>query len=106
MIMPCINCTSASDCGGSLALVVGGSVRVGCPGAPGWTTTGVGPDCCAKSEGNESVIVLATRSAVGANLITERSLGLTIDVMMPKGSRLGFTLPQSGTGSGGVSPGI
>src|SRR6185503_16260908 len=38
--MPCMNCTSAGDAGGSLALIVGGRVRVGFPGAPGWTTTG------------------------------------------------------------------
>src|SRR5215471_2360560 len=45
-----MNCTSAGEAGGSVPLVVGGRVRVGFPGAPGWTTTG-GPDsvcpaCC------------------------------------------------------------
>ena len=41
MIMFCMNCVSAGECGGNVARVVGGNVRVGCPGAPGWTTTGV-----------------------------------------------------------------
>lgn len=44
MIMFCMNCVSAGECGGNVARVEGGSVRVGWPGAPGWTTTGV---CCA-----------------------------------------------------------
>ena len=37
--MPCMNATSACDRGGSLALVDDGSVLLGCPGAPGCTTT-------------------------------------------------------------------
>jgi len=41
MIMPCMNCTSAAELGGSVALVEGGNVLVGWPGAPGWTTIGV-----------------------------------------------------------------
>jgi len=36
-----MNCASAAEAGGSVALVVEGRVRVGFPGAPGWTTTGV-----------------------------------------------------------------
>src|SRR5260370_35899901 len=48
MIMPCRNSTSACDRGGSVALVDGGSVLLGLPGAPGCTTTGVaGSVCCA-----------------------------------------------------------
>src|SRR5260370_23840588 len=47
MIMPCTNSTSDCDRGGSVALVDGGSVLLGLPGAPGCTTTGVaGPVCC------------------------------------------------------------
>jgi hypothetical protein len=45
--MCCMNCTSAGEFGGSLALVEEGKVFVGFPGAPGWTTTG---DCCAKTD--------------------------------------------------------
>src|SRR5687768_6069613 len=49
MIIPCINSTSFGERGGSIALVEGGSVRVGWPGAPGWTITGfAGSACCAK----------------------------------------------------------
>src|SRR5262249_35026491 len=45
-----MNCTSAGETGGSVARVVGGRVRVGFPGAPGWTTTGFdGVACCAKT---------------------------------------------------------
>lgn len=50
MIMPCMNSTSACDRGGSVALVDAGSFLVGCPGAPGWTTTGVvASGCCARA---------------------------------------------------------
>ena len=45
-----MNCASAGEAGGSVALVVGGRVRVGFPGAPGWTTTGVdGAAFCAET---------------------------------------------------------
>jgi len=45
-----MNCTSAGEVGGSVARVVGGRVRVGFPGAPGWTTAGVdGEVCCAET---------------------------------------------------------
>src|SRR6266436_5914959 len=40
MIMSCIKSTSACDRGGSVALVDGGSVLLGFPGAPGCTSTG------------------------------------------------------------------
>src|ERR1700684_942166 len=40
MIMPCMNATSAFERGGSVACVSEGSVLLGLPGAPGWTTTG------------------------------------------------------------------
>jgi hypothetical protein len=43
-----MNSTSACDRGGSVALVDGGSVLLGLPGAPGCTTTGLpGSVCCA-----------------------------------------------------------
>ena len=62
MIIPCMNCTSAGERGGSVALVDGGKVRVGWPGAPGWTTTGVaGLVCCAQtgSENNNASVLPA-----------------------------------------------
>src|SRR5258708_37371059 len=47
MIMPCMNSTAGCERGGSLALVDGGRVLLGFPGAPGCTTTGVaGSVCC------------------------------------------------------------
>src|SRR5215468_5417929 len=45
-----MNSTSFGEAGGSVPVVFDGSVRVGCPGAPGWTITGaVVSACCAKS---------------------------------------------------------
>src|SRR6185436_16375891 len=60
-----MNCASAGEAGGSVALVVGGRVRVGFPGAPGWTTTGVdGAVCCARTrKENKLARVLAAASA-------------------------------------------
>src|SRR5438270_1538093 len=50
MIMPCMNSTSAGERGGSFAVVEEGSLLLGLPGAPGWTTTeGAGPLCCART---------------------------------------------------------
>src|SRR5216684_2051451 len=46
MIMPCMNSTSACERGGSVALVDGGSVLLGLPGAPGCTTTGFTGSVC------------------------------------------------------------
>src|SRR5215213_6998309 len=43
MIIPCMNSTSFVERGGSIALDDDGNVRVGCPGAPGWTTFGSDP---------------------------------------------------------------
>ena len=49
--MSCMNFTSASEGGGNVARVEDGSVRVGCPGAPGWTTIGAGGStCCAETD--------------------------------------------------------
>lgn len=64
MIMPCMNCTSAGEAGGSVALVVEGRVRVGLPGAPGWTTTGDGGEvCCAQTrKGTKLPRVIAAAS--------------------------------------------
>src|SRR5260370_20934962 len=45
-IMPCMKSTFAGDRGGSVALVDGGSVLLGLPGAPGCTTTGFAGSGC------------------------------------------------------------
>jgi len=60
-----MNCASDGEAGGSAALVVGGRVRVGFPGAPGWTTTGVdGEVCCAETrKENKLARALAAASA-------------------------------------------
>jgi hypothetical protein len=46
MIIPCMKLTSASERGGSVARVDGGSVLLGFPGAPGCTTTGFAESVC------------------------------------------------------------
>ena len=78
MIMPCMNCASAGEVGGNAALVVEGRVRVGLPGAPGWTTTGVpGAACCAQTlKENKLAKVLAAASTQehAATLNTTRIL--------------------------------
>lgn len=43
-----MNSTSFAECGGNVARVEAGSDLVGCPGAPGWTTTGSA--CCALTD--------------------------------------------------------
>jgi len=49
-----MNCTSACDLGGSVALVDGGNVLLGLPGGPGCTTTGfAGSVCCALITGEK-----------------------------------------------------
>src|SRR5258708_4288650 len=45
-IMPCMKSTFAGDRGGSVALVDGGSVLLGLPGAPCCTTTGFAGSVC------------------------------------------------------------
>ena len=59
-----MNCTSDGEAGGSVALVDEGRVRVGFPGAPGWTTAGVdGEVCCAQTrKENKLASVLAAAS--------------------------------------------
>src|SRR5215813_8945441 len=51
MIMPCMNSTSAGDSGGNFALLEGGRILVGWPGAPGCTTTGAVEPSCAERAG-------------------------------------------------------
>lgn len=70
MIMPCVNSTSACDRGGSAALVEGGSVLLGLPGAPGCTITGGGAEstCCARAgEENKPVVTFAASSTPHSN---------------------------------------
>lgn len=53
MIMCCMNCVSAAVCNGSFGRVEDGNVRVGLPGAPGWTTTGFEARFCADTGTNK-----------------------------------------------------
>ncbi|MDX6457170.1 MAG: hypothetical protein QOJ51_6183 [Acidobacteriaceae bacterium] len=56
MIMPCINATSACDRCGTVGRVEGGSVLLGSPGAPGWTTEGAaGVSFCAYAAGKRNI---------------------------------------------------
>lgn len=78
-----MNCTSAGERGGSVALVDGGNVLVGWPGAPGCTTTGVpGPTCCAQtgSENKTRKVQPAINPLRHAEtFITELSLRLPVE---------------------------
>ena len=83
MIMFCMNRVSAGECGGNVARVEGGSVRVGWPGAPGWTTTGV---CCPAM----GVSIAAAKSPLchRGTLITERTLCLARKYLITNGHSL------------------
>src|SRR5947209_1652365 len=59
-----MNSTSACDRGGSLAVVEGGSFFVGCPGAPGCTTTGGGPLCRACTAAGAFTAKIKTSASV------------------------------------------
>jgi hypothetical protein len=85
MIIPCMNSTSFGERGGSVALVDGGSVRVGWPGAPGCTTTGGALEsaCCAQTgSAKKHVSAPAAISPLrGARaLMADRSLCLALKV--------------------------
>jgi len=73
-----MNFTSASDTGGSWALVVGGNVLLGWPGAPGCTTTG-----CWAQTGNENKQTSSMAAKIklrdNSTPITKRSLRLHSD---------------------------
>jgi len=80
-----MNSTSFGERGGSVALVDDGSVRVGCPGAPGCTTTGGAGDsaCCAQTGGDKkhARATAAISPLRGARtLMTDRSLSLALKV--------------------------
>src|SRR6185436_7275549 len=62
MIMFCMNCVSAGECGGNVARVEGGNERVGWPGAPGWTTTGV--SCAATGRDNRHTNAIAGKYSI------------------------------------------
>src|SRR6185312_2016859 len=67
------------ELGGSVALVDGGKVRLGLPGAPGCTTTGVGAGSCPQtdSENNPKRAVASTIPGRNtATRITVQSLRL------------------------------
>src|SRR5216684_3572156 len=69
MIMPCMNSTSACDRGGSVALVDGGSVLLGLPGAPGCTTTGfAGSVCCERETERKKPAEVLGASKSGATI--------------------------------------
>src|SRR5580704_16305260 len=76
MIIPCMNSISACDGRGSVALVEAGSFLLGCPGAPGCTTTGGEAfACCARADADknpEQVIVVASNPETNAHLFPTR----------------------------------
>ncbi|MEP6904267.1 MAG: hypothetical protein ABJA66_21290, partial [Actinomycetota bacterium] len=83
MIIPCMNSTSFAEWGGSIALVEGGSMRVGWPGAPGCTKTGDTLElaCCAQTVSDKKhTRAPAAMSPLcdAAAMITDRSLSLAL----------------------------
>src|ERR1700683_416304 len=78
MIMPCMNSTSACDHCGGAPFVVGGSVLLGFPGAPGCTTTGgAGSLCCARTAHQKNPVAPPAASIMPhstADPLAERSL--------------------------------
>src|SRR4029453_8001472 len=97
-----MNCTSAGERGGSVALVDDGSFRVGWPGAPGCTTTGAaGSACCAQTgRENKAARILAAINPLRHTFITDRSLRTLSMKSFDRrlnGQALGcFTLSQGG----------
>jgi hypothetical protein len=81
-----MNSTSACDRGGSVALVDGGSVLLGLPGAPGCTTTGLpGSVCCAHiAEEKRSVEQKRLAGTLAASNIPRS----TADPLVERGFRL------------------
>jgi len=75
-----MNCTSAGESGGSVALVVAGNVRVGWPGAPGCTMTGAVRSLCwahtGKAEAVKVMTIISPRRHL-ATALNERRLGLS-----------------------------
>ena len=76
MIICCMNCTSAGECGGRVALVDDGNVRVGWPGAPGWTITGVVDSCALTRSDNKLARATAARNPhfIGLNSLSMEDL--------------------------------
>src|SRR6202050_2537870 len=78
MIMPCMNSTSAFDHCGGAPFVVGGSVLLGFPGAPGCTTTGAAESpCCARAPHHIKPAATLAASSMphsAADPLAERSL--------------------------------
>src|ERR1043166_4052676 len=80
MIIPCINSTSLGEGAGNVARVEEGSVFVGCPGAPGCTTTGDAAVCACvgRQEAPHNVHKITPRNT--ATCIT-RSFGTSLKWM-------------------------
>src|SRR5579863_8722133 len=86
MIMPCMKATSAGERGGRVAFVDGGSVLLGLPGAPGWTTTGLGGSVCWAYIAEEK---LADKSA------TQRIADFTVERSLPLWRKRSWSPPKS-----------
>jgi hypothetical protein len=83
MIIPCINSTFFVELGGNFALVFAGKFLVGCPGAPGCTTTGGdngSPFCpnAVTDKKHTNAKAAASPPRNPATPVTGRNLGLTL----------------------------
>src|SRR5712671_1337890 len=88
MIMPCMNSTSACDRGGSVALVDGGRVLLGLPGAPGCTTTGVARSVCCGHRAEQKNPGEQKKAAAVLTLIRSRFRGARVTRQAARDSAL------------------
>src|SRR6476469_1212205 len=87
MIMPCMKSTSACDRGGSFPVVEGGSLLLGFPGAPGWTTTGPPALACCACAGEHKKIAGAPAAITKPRRYSTAN-ALAVQLPLP-GQRLG-----------------
>jgi hypothetical protein len=90
MIIPCMNSTSACDRGGSVPFVDAGSVLLGCPGAPGCTTTAFAGSVCAARPCETKKAVHAQAAINIPHSITRLRLSVRFDGWLTAVSALPF----------------
>src|SRR5262245_19812952 len=70
--------TSSGETGGGVPLVVGGRVRVGFPGAPGWTTTGfAGTVCWAQTREEDKLARILTAASTHEHAATHITIRIS-----------------------------
>src|SRR5277367_5690300 len=90
MIIPCMNSTSACERLGSVALVDGGNVLLGLPGAPGCTTTGGAESVCCAQALKQKKLVQAPAAASMPDSILCRRRSIRVDCGVSANPMLGY----------------